>query len=169
MLAYVPALAVEMTVDNRKGKHMRRVIFGYQGNDPWRGMRRLDDTARGKFVGIACGDSTAIASDSPGVYSAQGFTAEQILEERYTLNQAFGLGGVALLVGEIPAGKRVTLRFVVCFYRGGVVTTGMKGRYYYTHFFSDIETVAGGSGIVDAASSGGIMHKIGKNIYKDAI
>jgi len=56
MLAYVPALTVEMTVDNRRGKKSRRAFFGYQGNDPYRQMRRLDDTARGKFTGIACGD-----------------------------------------------------------------------------------------------------------------
>jgi len=141
-LAYAPALAVEIEVDNRKGKKARRVIFGYQGNDPFCGMRRLDDTAHGKFVGIACGESTAIASDSPGVYSAQGFTAEQILEEPLPFNRAFGLGGVGLLVAEIPAGKKITLRFAVCFFRGGVVTTGMKGSYFYTRFFADIEAVA---------------------------
>ena len=79
MLAYAPALAVEMTVDNRRGKKSRRAFFGYQGNDPYRGMRRLDETARGKLTGIACGETTAIASKTPGVFSAQGFTVEAIL------------------------------------------------------------------------------------------
>jgi hypothetical protein len=139
-LIYAPSLAVEIEVDNRQGKTPRRAFFGYQGSDPYRGMRRLDDTA--KFAGIACGDSTAIASDSPGVYSALGFSAEQILNEAHPFNRTFGLGGVGLLVGEIPAGKKVTLHFGVCFYRGGVVTTGMKGSYYYTRFFDDIEAVA---------------------------
>ncbi len=102
MLAYVPALAVEMTVDNRRGKKSRRAFFGYQGNDPYCGMRRLDDTARGKFSGIACGEATAIASKTPGVFSAQGFTVEAILEEKHAFNYAFGLGGVALLIGTVP-------------------------------------------------------------------
>lgn len=142
-LAYAPTLAVEIEVDNRKGKTARRVIFGYQGNsEPCRaGMRRLDDNAKGKFVGIASG-ATGIASDSPGVYSALGFTAEQILDEQYPLNLTFGLGGVGLLVSEVPAGKKVTLKFTVLFYEGGIVTTGMKGSYYYSRFFSDMEDLA---------------------------
>ncbi len=142
MLAYVPALAVEMTVDNRRGKKARRAFFGYQGNDPYRGMRRLDDTARGKFTGIACGDTTAIASKTPGVFSAQGFTVEAILEEKHAHNHAFGLGGIALLVGSVPPGKMKTFQFVVCFHRAGVVTTGMKARYYYSKYFPDVESVA---------------------------
>jgi xylan 1,4-beta-xylosidase len=142
MLAYAPALAVEMTVDNRRGKKSRRAFFGYQGNDPYRGMRRLDDTAGGKFTGIACGETTAIASKTPGVFSAQGFTVEAILEEKHALNHAFGLGGVALLVGSVPAGKIKTFQFVVCFHRAGVVTTGMKARYYYSKYFGDVEAVA---------------------------
>ena len=141
-LAYVPALAVEIEVDNRKGKKPRRVFFGYQGNDPARGMRQLDDTSKGKFVGIACGDSTAIASDSPGVVSAQGFTVGEVLEEKNPFNYAFGIGGVGLLMGLVPAGKRVTLNFAVCFFRGGIVTTGMKGCYHYSRLFADIEAVA---------------------------
>ena len=141
-LAYVPALAVEMTVDNRQGKTSRRAFFGYQGNDPYRQMRRLDDTSRGKFTGIGCGATTAIASKTPGVFSAQGFTVEGILEEKYALNHAFGLGPVALLIGSVPPGKMITFQFAVCFHHAGVVTTGMKARYYYSKFFSDMEAVA---------------------------
>ena len=39
-LAYVPALTVELTVDNTRSKSERRAIFGFQGNDPVRGMPR---------------------------------------------------------------------------------------------------------------------------------
>jgi len=140
-LAYAPTLAVEIEVDNRKGKTARRVVFGFQGNNPFRQMRRLDDNARGKFVGIASG-STGIASDSPGVYSSLGFTADQILDEQHPFNLAFGIGGMGLLISEVPAGKRVTLNFAVLFYNGGIVTTGMKASYYYTRFFGDMEAVA---------------------------
>ncbi len=142
-LAYAPALAVELTVDNRRGKKARRAFFGYQGNDPCRVMRRLDDTSRGKFTGVACGDTTAIVSKTPGVFSAQGFTVEAILQETHALNRAFGLGGVGLLIGSVPAGKRKTFQFAVCFHRAGIVTTGMKARYYYSKFFPDMESVAG--------------------------
>jgi xylan 1,4-beta-xylosidase len=141
-LAYVPALAVEMTVDNRKGKATRRAFFGYQGNDPYRVMRCFDDTSRGKFTGIACGDTTAIASKTSGVVSAQAFTVEDILKERFDSNRAWGLGGIGLLIGSVPPGKIKTFEFAVCFHRAGIVTTGMKARYYYSKFFNDIEAVA---------------------------
>ena len=141
-LAFVPALAVEITIDNRKGKTARRCFFGYQGNDPYRLMRRLDDTSARKFVGIACGETTAIASKSPGVFSTQGFTVEAILQEKHMANYAFGLGGVALLIGSVPAGKIKTFQFAVCFHRAGIVTTGMKASYYYSKYFGDMEAVA---------------------------
>ncbi len=138
-LAYAPALAVEIVVDNRKGKKARRVIFGFQGaSEP---CRRLDDQARGKFVGFACGP-TGIASHSPGVHSALGFTAEQILEEKHAFNYAFGLGSAGLLMSSVPAGKRVVLHFAVVFFQGGIVTTGMKGSYFYNRFFDEMEAVA---------------------------
>jgi hypothetical protein len=141
-LAYAPALAVEITVDNSRGINPRRVFFGYQGNDPFRQMRRLDDTSQGKFTGIGSGDSTAIVSRSAGVVSGFDFTAEDVLREKDPLNLAWGIGGVGLLMGTVPAGKKRTLQFAVCFFRGGVVTTGMKGRYFYSRFFGDIEAVA---------------------------
>ncbi len=141
-LAYVPALAVEMTIDNRKGKTARRAFFGYQGNDPQRGMRCLDETSGGKFTGIACGETTAIASKTDGVVTAMAFTVEDILKEKHEINRAWGLGGVGVLMGSVPAGKKKTFQFAVCFHRAGVVTTGMKARYYYSKFFGDIEAVA---------------------------
>jgi hypothetical protein len=141
MLAYVPSLTVEMTVDNRKGKKARRVFFGYQGNEPTRVMRRLDDTLPGKGTGIACGEMTAIASRTRGVISAQGFTVEEILAEKNPVNYAWGLGTIGLLLGSVPAGKKRTFAFAICFHRAGIVTTGMKARYHYAKYFSDLEAV----------------------------
>lgn len=141
-LAYVPALAVELTVDNRKGKNSRRFFFGFQGKDPSREMWRLDETTGGDVVGIACGESTAIASGSPDVSSILGFTVEHILAEKYEENRQWGLGTMGLLVGTVPAGVKRTYTFAVCFYRGGTVTTGMEASYFYNRFFKNIEAVA---------------------------
>jgi xylan 1,4-beta-xylosidase len=143
MLAYVPALAVEITVDNRAHASARRLIFGFQGNGPHGTMRQLDDTARGRYVGIAFGGSQGIASDSPGVISAQGFTVEGILSESDPFNHAFGIGSVGLLIATAPPRRRTTFRFAACFHQSGAVTTGLPARYYYTRFFKDIEAVAG--------------------------
>lgn len=142
MLAYVPALAAELTVDNRQGKKPRRVIFGYEGGDPRRGMRRLDERPRLPFVGIANGATTAIASDTPGVYSGQAFTPESLLADLHPLDRANGLGKIALLVGTVPAGRRRTFRYVVAFFQAGNTTTGLAGHYHYTRYFADLEAVA---------------------------
>ncbi|MCE9588260.1 MAG: glycoside hydrolase family 52 protein [Verrucomicrobia bacterium] len=139
-LAYVPALTVELTVDNTRSKKDRLAIFGFQGNDPVRGMRLVEGLE--KITGIACGDTLAIASDSPGVHSALGFSVEDILGESDPFNHSFGIGGVGLLVCRAKAGKKQTFRFAVCFHRAGQATTGLNTRYHYTRYFSDIEAVA---------------------------
>lgn len=43
-IALLPAVLAELTVNNIYGQESRRVYFGYQGNDPYCGMRRLEDT-----------------------------------------------------------------------------------------------------------------------------
>ncbi len=141
-LAYVPALAVEFTVDNRRGRRSRKFFLGYQGNDPYSCMRSLESTLGQKGAGIANGASTAIVTDCSGVYTSMAFTAEEALAENDSLNRSWGLGNVGLLIGTVPAGVKKTIRFVVCFHRSGIVTTGLKASYYYTQFFEDIESVA---------------------------
>ncbi len=138
--ALVPAVFVEITADNSSGKKSRRVFFGYQGGDRYSAMRRLDDLC--PFAGIGQGLRTAIVSDSPGVYSGLGFTAGKCLSPDRPENLVFGLGGVGLLMADVPAGQKRTFRYAICFHRAGTVTSGMPCSYYYARFFSDIEAVA---------------------------
>ena len=139
-LAYVPALAVELTVDNREGKSPKRAFFGFLANDLYRGMRQLGHTH--DLTGLACGDFLTIASDSRGVVVSQGFAAEDALSEKLAFNRDFGIGNTGLLIGNVPAGRKVTFRYVVCFHRAGIVTTGMPASYFYTRFFPTLESVA---------------------------
>jgi len=139
-LAYAPALAVELTLDNTRGATPRRFLFGFQANDIARGIRRLDETA--PVAGIGCGSWLGIATRAAGVWSGLGFTPEGILSETLEANRTFGIGNVALLVGSVPAGERVTIPFAVAFFRGGIVTTGLEASYFYTRFFRNLEAVA---------------------------
>jgi len=136
-LAYCPAVLAELTVDNRKCQRARRAFFGFQGEGSPDSMRWTD----GSLTGVFKGQGTGIACESPGAVSARGFTAESILQEPHAENYKEGLGGTGLVLLDIPAGRRVTYRFAVCFYRGGMVTTGMETAYWYTRFFKDIEAV----------------------------
>jgi hypothetical protein len=140
--ALVPAVFAALTLDNRRGKRPRKVFFGYEGSDPYYNTRRLDDVARGRLTGVGQGPVTAIVSDSPGVYSGCGFTLDQCLEPDHVENLAFGLGGVGALMAVVPAGQRRTFRFAICFYRDGVVTSGLPARYFYTSLFGSIGDVA---------------------------
>ncbi len=137
-LALVPAVLAELTLDNSTGQQPRRAFFGYQGNDPYSSMRRLE----GKVTGVAQGRITAIATADAGVRSGLGFGIEDVVAPKIEENLVFGLGGVGALTFTVPAGKKVTKRFVICFHRDGIVTAGLDTRYLYTHWFKRLEEVA---------------------------
>jgi hypothetical protein len=138
----LPAVLCELTVDNSQSTHARRAVFGYSGNDPLWGMRRLDDVSKGAFVGVGEGNHLAIACRDEGVTSGLGFAAADVLSETLPDNYAFALGKCALLLCDVPAGEKRTFRFAVCFHRSGIATSGLRMQYYYNRFFPDIESVA---------------------------
>lgn len=139
MDALVPAVLVEMTIDNTEGQQSRKAYFGYQGNDPYSAMRLIGGPEGGSITGVGQGRLTAIMSADDGLWPARGFTLEKLLQEKHRENLAFGLGSTAALLMEVPAGEKRTYQFAVCFYRGGIVTTGMDTTYWYTRYFSDIQ------------------------------
>ncbi|MFD0693417.1 glycoside hydrolase family 52 protein [Paenibacillus sp. GCM10027628] len=141
--ALVPAVFAELTLDNTQGAKARRGFFGYEGSDRYSAMRLLSDTSGGRFTGVGQGRLTAIASKDDGVTPALGFSLDNILEQNLPHNFAFGLGGTGALLMEVPAGEKRTYRFAVCFYRGGLVTSGLDAAYAYTRYFTNIEEVAG--------------------------
>jgi hypothetical protein len=138
--ALVPAVFAELIADNREGSKPRRIFFGYAGGDRYAAMRRLDDLC--PFSGIGQGLRTAIVSDSPGVFSGLGFSAEKCLAPEIPENLVFGLGGTGLLMADVPAGQRRSYRFAICFHRAGTVTSGLPCRYFHNRYFADIEAVA---------------------------
>ncbi|ANS75077.1 beta-xylosidase [Paenibacillus yonginensis] len=139
----VPAVWAEITVDNTKGTTPRRAFFGFQGTDPYTAIRRLEDTTDGEICGVGQGRHLAIAAlRHPQIRSAGHFTMENILQPVSEDNLLFGLGPVGALLMDTPAGEQATYRLAVCFYRGGVVTTGLDASYMYSRYFGNIEEVA---------------------------
>ncbi|RAW12640.1 glycoside hydrolase family 52 protein [Paenibacillus taichungensis] len=138
MDALVPAVLVEMTIDNTQGQQPRKAYFGYQGNDPYSAMRIIGGPEGGSLTGVGQGRLTAILSADEGLWPARGFTLEKILKEKHRENLAFGLGETAALLMDVPAGEKRTYQFAVCFYRGGIVTSGIDTTYWYTRYFADI-------------------------------
>lgn len=139
--ALMPAVLAELTVDNRRGTTPRRAFFGYEGTDPYSSMRTWVSEERG-IVGVGQGRMTAIATDAPDALCAVRFSIENAVESPAPENRNFGLGKVAALVIDVPPGQQRTVRFAVCFYRGGIVTAGLDASYYYTRYFANVEEVA---------------------------
>jgi hypothetical protein len=138
----VPAVFVEITIDNTKAECKRRMFFGYEGNDPYSAMRQLKFTTAGQIDGIAQGRITAIAASADKVFAGQGITVGSTLSYEIKENLLSGLGMCGLLMADVEPGHKETFRFAVCFYRGGIVTSGIDTSYYYTKFFKNIEEVA---------------------------
>lgn len=139
---FIPAVFAEITVDNTHGKHSRRAFFGYTGSDPYSNLRHLEDTTDGQIIGIGDGRLTAIVTNDQRIKAGTEFTLEKILDQNNAVNLNFGLGNCGALVMHIPAGEKSTYRFAICFYRGGIVTTGIDTTYYYTRYYKNIEEVA---------------------------
>ncbi len=141
MLTIVPAIIAEVTIDNTKGTKTRRAFFGYEGNDLYSSMRRLDDTCEG-LKGVGQGRITGIASANPDVKSAMHFSMENILTTPFEENWTFGLGPIGAMIMDVPAGTCRTYQFAICFHRSGYVTAGLDASYYYSKYFKNIEEVA---------------------------
>lgn len=146
--AIVPAVFAEMTIDNTTGTVSRRAFFGYEGSDPYRSMRiikksdeSVEQAQSDGYAGVGQGRQTAILCDDPDVTPALGFGIEKIVQEKYANNLYFGLGIVGALLMDVPAGQKRTFRFAICFYKEGIVTTGIDTSYYYTRYFKRIEEV----------------------------
>jgi xylan 1,4-beta-xylosidase len=137
----LPAVLVEIVVDNTASGSDRRAFFGFQGSDVYSALRRLDDTSPG-LTGVGQGRFLAIAAERGKVQSALHFTIEDILTAELQENWTFGLGQVGALIMNVPAGVRETYRFAVCFHRSGYVTSGIDASYYYNRYFSNVESVA---------------------------
>ncbi|KAH7107982.1 xylan 1,4-beta-xylosidase [Auriculariales sp. MPI-PUGE-AT-0066] len=140
----LPAVFVEIDVDNSAGKHDRRVTFGFGSTDSQKDFAlhylRHRHGELDLLGGIGQGRNLALVPLNGKVSSRVGFDLEALLlpkEEPTT-----SLGGTALLVSSVPAGQKVCLRFAVCFHRDGIVTSGMDASYLYTRWWKSVRDVA---------------------------
>lgn len=136
----VPAILVEITVDNTAGLQPRRAYFGYDGSDPYDNMRRFDNV-EDVMAGIGQGTRTAVFCDKGAAQPAISFNLDWILNTISKDNWQFGLGNTGALVMEAPAGQKAVFKFAVCFYHQGNATYGMESVYYYTKYFKSLESV----------------------------
>ncbi|MHC4872101.1 MAG: glycoside hydrolase family 52 protein [Planctomycetota bacterium] len=135
---YCPAVLAELTIDNTKSKKPRRAFFGYQAKGTTDNLRWYNSN---NMNGIIKGQQTAILSADKNVETAVGFTPDHIFKVTDKKNYKDGLGETGFNIVTAAPGKRQTFRFAICFFRGGIVTTGMQTSYWYYRFFKNIESV----------------------------
>lgn len=134
----VPAVLVEMTIDNLGCGNSRMAFFGFNEVEDRYGMRPF---RMGDLKGAGQGGNLAVFTRDPDTYAAGSFCPECILAEPDRENWMFQLGKTSLLVMDVPADTKKTFRFAVCFYHGGQATYGIDTKYYYTRYFDNIEEV----------------------------
>jgi len=139
MLAYCPAVVIELKIDNRNCSNERTAFIGYNAENSTDSMNLIYDLAG--FNGIAKGRSTAMITNCSDAFAAQGFDAECILSEKNPENYNFGLGDTGLLMFTVPAGEEITFEVAVCFCRAGIVTSGEATSYWYSRFFDSLNHV----------------------------
>ncbi len=137
--AYLPAVYGELILDNRSGTFDRRAFIGYRGTERYAGMRVLDPEVG--LVGIAQGRNTGIAVDDKDAWAGISWQPETILDPTHTENLPFLVAHTGLIVIPVKAGELKRVRIAFGFYREGVVTSGIEGRYLYTDLYKNLEEV----------------------------
>jgi xylan 1,4-beta-xylosidase len=146
--ALLPAVLVELTVDNTAGTAPRRAFFGVHGatrhrvDSPWGPTPRLTraraaasgfvlEDGAGRMAGAFCSAAEASA--------AAGSDVSEVLD-----GPAGGAGDVGALRFEVPARRRATYRIAVAFWHGGEAAAGpgIACSYWYTRLFDGLEHVA---------------------------
>lgn len=133
--ALVPAILVELTVDNQKSDRPRKAFLGYAGPDRTRTIHVWSENG---LTGLAQGASNGIATDYPDTYGGVAWQAEAVLDPRHIQNLNFNLGDLGLLVATVPPRQTTTLRFAVGVFEASPATTGIETDYLYRSLFKDL-------------------------------
>ncbi len=137
----IPAIYIDITVDNTKHAKKRQAFFGFSAGDSIAEFRNFNEVSQGRYTGVGQGRQMALLTKADNVLAANDFTIEKLLTETRKENYTFGLGNVSAMIMDIMPGEKKTFKFVACFYRDGYVTTALDTKYYYRKYFSNIEAV----------------------------
>jgi xylan 1,4-beta-xylosidase len=145
--ALLPAITAWLTLDNRKGKTTKTGFFALHFHEP--GVRPLDlgsnPQMRPAFAfrrdfGVAAelreSGTDTVPAEQP--FHFQRWTVDGGLRD---VNPVHMLGGAAGIGFEVPAGKAYELVIAIGSYLDHVVTTGLEGKYLYTHHFGGLDEV----------------------------
>ena len=141
MFAYNPAVLAELIIDNSHCDKERTIVFGYSPENSTDSLNIVHNLPAG-YRGIARGRTTGVFTNDSSAIASQGFSIEDILSETIKENANFGLGTTGLLMFKVPAKSVKRIELAICFYRGGIVTSGEDTSYWYSRFFTGLNSVA---------------------------
>lgn len=134
--ATLPAILAELTIDNRTSG---TPAWGFVGVGQRLGpLRPLADSTRGMLEGVAHDTAWGVAAVAgKGVGTIQSMAMpDRVADGQADLHRLGGQGGVLFTV---PARTKATFTLALGFWRDGVVTSGLPGRYAYTRHFTGLE------------------------------
>lgn len=136
-LALAPVVLAEVAFDNTAGDADVELLFGIGRTE--HPLRPIEDSAR-DLAGFAHGTGWGFAARPDDI--AGRLQGLDIFNPPARDHRGLHLlGHEGAVVFRVPAGQSRAFPIALGFYQGGIVTTGIPTRYYYTKVFADLEDV----------------------------
>lgn len=133
----LPAVWVELELDNRSSDEEAIVLFGMAPGDT--GAAELNHA---KLVGATCQGRFGLATERDHMARPYaGFSGPSCFDSQLGLRAPHWLGGTWGVCWTVPARQQATLRVALGWYHAGQATSGLSTTYAYTRLWSDIESV----------------------------
>jgi hypothetical protein len=133
----LPAIWVELELDNRSSDEEAIVLFGMAPGDT--GAAELNHA---KLVGATCQGRFGLATERDHMARPYaGFSGPSCFDSQLGLRAPHWLGGTWGVCWTVPARQQATLRVALGWYHAGQATSGLSTTYAYTRLWSDIESV----------------------------
>ncbi len=134
--ALLPAVTARFVIDNRQGTDFKTAVFAVEFDQP--GARII--SGEGGSVGFAWRRTQGALArvDRGTLIPLQRWSIPEALMD---LNPVHALGSAAGIAVEVPPGETRTIVIALGVYLGGVVSTGIEGRYLYARHYQSLDDV----------------------------
>lgn len=137
-LLLCPVLIAELAYDNRQSEVPARLYFGVAATGSH--LRPLDDVLPG-LAGVASGTQWGFAAraEAGRVQTSLSYEMTGFVDDGEPAVRRLSPDGGILF--RVKPGEKAVFTLALGFYQGGIVTTGLETRFYYTRFFQNLEQV----------------------------
>ena len=134
---FAPVIFAQLAYDNRAGEEEVELVFGLANPEqPWRPLQDEAPGLKGFAAGSRFGFAVGAGEDAEARQCFDVLVPE-IADEKGLHRIANQCG----LVFRVPPRQRREVVVALGFFEGGTVTGGIPARYWYTRYFSSLESV----------------------------